>query len=489
MVRSNTRANRGWWVALGAVALMTALGFQSVLKVRFGGGEGYPNYSTLRADPLGARALFEALDRLPNVKSVRNFERIEKLDGKPGETLMLLNVNAHVFNQSGRSLDGGVVARWALGGGRVVITIDSKITPNRSSHFLEDAVNEVEEEERAKKKAEDEKKKNGDEVDPPPEASGKSGPGDRGDGETKRTPRSIKDQSLAAALKVSVTAKEFVPNRAGGSDLTLEKDLPLDPEDVPPWFSNVFLNDDPTQDWTELPDSATARIERVSKEKKAGAGGQADGTKTKSDAGSSEPSPWHLLARRGGRAMMMERSLGAGSVVVCTDSFFVSNEALWSNPKPKFLAWLVADARRVIFDETHLGSNIGDEDSLMTLARRYRMHGLFIGGMLLFVLYVWRNTMSLVPRDESRDLGYWRQDAVAGQSTASGLEGLLSRGIPRKQMLARCFDTWDSTPPAANMVPADRRAKARAALAEATDLKQVAASYRKLRDIIHPVRQ
>jgi hypothetical protein len=187
--------------------------------------------------------------------------------------------------------------------------------------------------------------------------------------------------------------------------------------------------------------------------------------------------------------MIAERKLGKGSVVLCTDSFFASNEALWSNPKSKFLAWLAGDAHRMIFDETHLGSSIGDEDSLMTWARRYRMHGLFVGALFLFGLYVWRNSTSLVPRDPSHDLGHWRDDAVAGQGAAAGLEGLLCRGVSRQQLLRRCFDTWDATPAAADTIPPDRRTKARAAVGQMTDTKQAASSYRKLRDIIHQPRQ
>ena len=187
--------------------------------------------------------------------------------------------------------------------------------------------------------------------------------------------------------------------------------------------------------------------------------------------------------------MIMERRLGAGSVVICTDSFFASNEALWKSPKAKFISWLVGDSRRVLFDETHLGSSIGDEDNLMALARRYGMHGLFIGGLLLFALYVWRNSASLVPPDESRDLGHWRDDAIAGMSATSGLEGMLTRGIPRKKILERCFETWNGTAAASSAVPAERRTRAHAELASPIDLKTVPALYRKLRDIIHPPRK
>jgi hypothetical protein len=177
-----------------------------------------------------------------------------------------------------------------------------------------------------------------------------------------------------------------------------------------------------------------------------------------------------------------------GTVVVCTDRYFLSNEALWKHPTPRFLTWLVGDAKRVIFEETHLGSFIGDTDGIMTLARRYRMHGLFLGCILLFALFIWRNSISLVPSNPDEDLGLWRAQAVAGQSSASGLEGLLRRGIPTKGLLKRCFDTWLSTRASSGAVPADRRAKAQALVAEPVAAKQAASTYQAIRDALHPRR-
>ena len=125
------------------------------------------------------------------------------------------------------------------------------------------------------------------------------------------------------------------------------------------------------------------------------------------------------------------------------------------------------------------------------LARRYGMHGLFIAGLVWFGLYVWRNAASLVPPDPARDLGHGpgQEDAVAGQSAASGLEALLRRGVSQRQALEHCFETWEGTPPASNLIPPERRKQARAALSSLSDARNVREGYRKLRDIIHPPRQ
>jgi hypothetical protein len=122
----------------------------------------------------------------------------------------------------------------------------------------------------------------------------------------------------------------------------------------------------------------------------------------------------------------------------------------------------------------------------MTLARRYRMHGLFLGGILLFALYIWRNAFSLVPSSPDDDLGHWRADAVAGQSAASGLEGLLRRGVKFGQLLPRCFAIWSGTRAASSPVPPERRAQAEAILADPSALKTPVSTYQRVRDALYP---
>src|SRR6185503_18842287 len=61
-------------------------GFVQLFNLRFEAGDVYPKYSSFRADPLGAKALFESLQRL--VPTSRHLERWSKL-GEGGETTLL----------------------------------------------------------------------------------------------------------------------------------------------------------------------------------------------------------------------------------------------------------------------------------------------------------------------------------------------------------------------------------------------------------------
>ena len=522
------RSNAGALIALALVGIATVAGFVAVLSARYSSGEGYPNYSTLRSDPLGARALFEALDRLPNIESVRSYERLDKLKSQSSEALVLMNVDASQFN-SPKGIDGEAVQRWVLGGGRLIVALSPTSDGAKYDQMIRKAEAELDDEEAekdAKQKAKEakqakdkapaaDKAKPADsttpEKQPTPEAKPKSEPKSEPKPKSKNEAAEEKlkaarkrlgirvkhETSLAEVLKVAAkSATTYYPKADGGALLTLRPALPVPVADMPKWFSNAYLDDDPQQDFSDEWRRALAardrhrnKTEKDEKSEKAAAEAQA---KTKAELAKkpSEPSPWRLLASKGDRAMILERSLGTGSVVVCSDSYFLSNEALWKEPKPKFLSWLIGDSTRVIFDETHLGSYIGDEAGIMTLARRYGMHGLFLAGIVLFGLFIWRSVTSLVPRDEAADLGLWRADAVEGRSSASGLEGLLRRGVKPRELLRRCFDVWSSTRAASATVPAERRAAAASLLAESLPDKGKSTApipeiYRQLRDTLH----
>jgi hypothetical protein len=66
-------------LALGL--LLAAFGW--LFKARLGGGEVYPEYSSLRADPLGTRAFFEALQSFPALQVERDYHPLARLGAAP----------------------------------------------------------------------------------------------------------------------------------------------------------------------------------------------------------------------------------------------------------------------------------------------------------------------------------------------------------------------------------------------------------------------
>ena len=76
-------------LVFGAVLL---LGIMRLFELRYQIGDVYPPYSTLRADPLGTKALAAALDELPSIEVQRNFQQLPKLRPSGPVTLVYAGV-------------------------------------------------------------------------------------------------------------------------------------------------------------------------------------------------------------------------------------------------------------------------------------------------------------------------------------------------------------------------------------------------------------
>lgn len=83
---------------LVAVALLLALGFTwgilRLLNNQFSAGDFYPEYSSLRSDPKGAKLLFDSLSRLPGLAVTRNYLPIEYLPGQTAVLFLALNLGS-----------------------------------------------------------------------------------------------------------------------------------------------------------------------------------------------------------------------------------------------------------------------------------------------------------------------------------------------------------------------------------------------------------
>jgi hypothetical protein len=444
---------------IGALAV-----FGIVLKQRFNGSDVQPRYSTLRADPLGAKALYDALDLLPGIVCKRNYRPLEKLSSSKGSALILLNVNPSDIGDQ-NDLDGEAIQRFAAGGGRVVITLDSDVESFWKK--VDQADRKIDQGERKSKKAkakeepakkpaasepehETEKEKepvkekeveNAKKPKAAPAKPAKAKDDQKGERELPFAPK----RSLSELLKFIAVEEPYKPESKGGINLTWDASLPLDENQRPKWNSACYF---------KLTGSAE------------------------------ENARWHVLASLKGKAMIMERTIGGGSIVVSSDGFFVTNESLKMEPKTQFLSWLMAGARDVVFDETHLGVN--EEANIMTLARRNHLHGLFYGGLLLFALFVWRSGMSLVPHRED-DFG--SNGTIAGHGATAGLVSLLRRGIKPSQLLARCVESWQKSHASRSAATAARMEEAKKTLAEEEAKsrwqRKNAAAYEKICAMIH----
>jgi hypothetical protein len=103
------------WLAL-ALVLAFGFGLVQLFLWRFAAGDVYPEYSSLRADPVGTQALFESFNALPGVSAVRNYLPLDEIKGA-GTTVFYLGLDARAFAESERD----DLEQLATGGARLVI--------------------------------------------------------------------------------------------------------------------------------------------------------------------------------------------------------------------------------------------------------------------------------------------------------------------------------------------------------------------------------
>jgi hypothetical protein len=353
-------------ILLGCAALFI-FGLVQLFKLRFEAGDVYPPYSSLRSDPLGTRAFYESLEKMPSLLVRRDFSSENVLPD--GRETTYLQVAAERFDWAWLPEElTAEIDRFLLRGGRLAITFfpEAKGSP----FFPIVATNAP-----ASKNA--------------PSKSSKK--------------KAAQPKNAAELLLRRLSLKErwgvefgMVPLQQGVGDayqpvqVLNQTDLALPP--ALNWHSGiVFTNLNPA---------------------------------------------WQVIYARGTNAVVIERRFGPGSVVLASDSFFLSNEALTRDRHADLLAWTIGPGKHVFFDEAHLG--LMDTSGVATLMRKYRLHGLAAGLMLLAALFIWKNSVSFVPpySDEPE------QGHVAGKDAAAGFVNLLRRNIAPHDVLRVCFDEW-----------------------------------------------
>jgi hypothetical protein len=150
---------------------------------------------------------------------------------------------------------------------------------------------------------------------------------------------------------------------------------------------------------------------------------------------------WQVLYSSDGHPVMIERPFGKGSLVLCADSFFISNEALQSERQPQLLVWLLGHNSRILFDEAHFG--IYKQPSVAALLKHYRFHRVLWVLAVMALLFVWKNTFYFVPpRNDDVPSG---ADVVSDKDYTRGLIAMLRRNIPGSQILQVCGQEWERT--------------------------------------------
>lgn len=135
---------------------------------------------------------------------------------------------------------------------------------------------------------------------------------------------------------------------------------------------------------------------------------------------------------------VIERKLGAGTVVLLADSYPLSNEGLREEHDSGLIVKLAGPANEIVFDENHFG--VVETGSVAKLMRKYHLEGALAVLALVAGLFLWRSTASLLPSRAPR-----AEQAVTGRDSLEGMTALLRRGIAEKDLVRICFEEWKKT--------------------------------------------
>lgn len=380
-----------------------AFAFVRVLELRFSSEELYPYYASHRDDPLGASALHESLDRLEGVSAERNFTALTQISTLDGDSaLFLIGLPRTSYGDLRAKDDSPVLRAVKEEGARLVITLNPELVP---AMFAPKASSEEEdwlERRRAlREKRKEELRKGTGEKDGEQGEEGESeevSSGDLDELETRMEAALGPRLSDFLGAEVADVEKFERPDRGWrtrpGRTLS-EEGMPAN---TPNWRSQYRFGD-LAEEWREA-----------------------------------------VVVGKGKSPVVIERKLGRGSVVLATDSYFASNEALHfeGGDNADFLLWLTGGKSRVIFDETIHGSTVSG--GAMKLIRKLRLHGFFYGLLVFVALWAWRSASSLAPGDEAIERGLVSGAAVSGERSESGFVRLLRRSLPAGELIGQCVN-------------------------------------------------
>lgn len=353
-------------------------GLYLVLQIPLLSGQAYAQYSTYRSDPLGLSVLYNALGATRGVQPSRNEHSLMQLGDGTGTTFFL----AGVPDSDDFRLVVEAVEHFVQSGGRLVITYEPDLWYSGRLHEDSEENPDRKEEDKSREEIRREKRR-----------------------EAREKAEKKRGESRMAELMVNISERwdfklggEKLPTATEDSSGTIEvlREEGVDAQ-LPPallWRSAAFFEK------------------------------QAD--------------YWKVLYQRDGHPVVMEREWDQGSIVLTTDTYFLSNEAMLRHRYPALIAWMLGPNAHIIFDETHLG--ISRDPGIVGLMRRYRLTPLMIGFAIVALLFIWKSGVSLVPKQPLRQMD--GKATEAGKSAAAGLNNLLRRSTPRDALIAACIQAW-----------------------------------------------
>ncbi len=364
------------------------IGVIQLFLLRFEAGDVYPAYSTLRSDPIGSRAFYAGLLKLGDASVHRNFQPLNTLEFQDNSTFFYIGTplfDAESVSTAWIEAFDDLFAK----GGRLVLSflpVEKKPADWRMSTCY--AFNADDKKNSEPSDGSQDSDDASDHRADPPESASK--------------PLISEKNSQCVALKAQWGLRFAFADKPATKALKTGNDqFPSGRKGLPPeisWHTAFYFD--------ALDDT------------------------------------WRVIYAAEGRPVIVERPLGNGSLVLSTDSFFMSNEALRSERHPELLTWAIGNSARIVFDETHLG--IIKHPGVLSLIKKYRFQWFILAIAVLAALFIWKSSVYFVPplktkRDASG------HNVLSDRDSIQGLISLLRRNIPAAQVLQTCAREWERT--------------------------------------------
>jgi hypothetical protein len=341
-------------LVLFGTALLFFAALAWLFALRLENGDFLPSSSSLRKDPMGTAVLYESLLK-SGMQVERNHDPLSKAMLNPGETFLIIGHRAEPISMFREEATRELITSFVEQGGRLVITT-GQVSSSDSDKKSKDT---------SKEKSENKKGEQEHQMQP----SGDPAPDDAGAG--------AEDNDSENAGE-----KKFVD------------------EPAPPWAVRTGYPESSTEN--DIGNSGENSNENRTSHAPHAAFGVLAGkalTVTWPDRlvfKELDVALWQAVLSVDDEPVLIERRLGKGSIVLATSSFFLSNEAMLRDRQVALITWLTGSPDRLIFDEFHHG--LRSRKTVVGLVRSHNLHGIIIGLFLLAVLFLWKNSSSLLPR-------------------------------------------------------------------------------------------
>jgi hypothetical protein len=358
---------------IGLVVLL-ALAVGRLFSLRFERGDIYPRYSSLRADPLGTKALAEVIKELPGFSVERNYHELSRLKARQPATILYLGIDYSTRIDEEEFAEAERIAR---GGARLIISFAHELPLSSGSTSAPGTTPS------------------------PPKATPAPAstpvpattPAPIPSVKSKRTANeSVRFREAAGSWGVSfdrMHSKEFEAINAVAKPSAEETNL----DSTVPWHTALYFKDlDPA---------------------------------------------WSTIYRCNDLPVAIERKFGAGTIVLCSDSYFLSNEGLLKTRASKLVARVIGPPQTVVFDELH--NDVAENPNIAGIARKHGLGGAILALLGVAAFFIWKNAVPFLPRQASPEDG---EAHVIGFDASAGFINLLRRGVPSNRILAVCVEEW-----------------------------------------------